>query len=212
MKINAVIPAKGKTSRIDNRNLYRLGSQSLVYLACEKLLNCVNIDEVYLDTECSDIAAQVKPLISKGLKIIYRPDSLASGDVSHDDMMVYSLHRISDCDIVLQFFCTFPLLSSKSIDRAIEKFVNDKSEEQDSFMLVTELEPSSLMTKDGEKILGNAVVDTHCLYGAHVGALLENKSRIGNNPMMIPVSRLESLNVKTKLDADIARRILESNE
>ena len=30
--------------------------------------------------------------------------------------------------------------------------------------------------------------------------------------MMIPVSRLESLNVKTKLDADIVRRILESNE
>jgi len=212
MKINAVIPAKGKTSRIDNRNLYQVGKESLVYLACEKLLDCANVDEVYLDTECSDIRAQVKPLISKGLKILHRPESLANGDVSHDDLMVYSLHRISECDIVLQFFCTFPLLSSKSIDRAIEKFVNDKKEGQDSFMLVTEIEPSSLMTKDGKKILENAVTDARCLYGAHVESLLKNKSRVGSNPMMIPVSRLESLDVKTKQDAELIRRILESNE
>ena len=79
-------------------------------------------------------------------------------------------------------------------------------------MLVTEIEPSSLMTKDGKKILENAVTDARCLYGAHVESLLKNKSRVGSNPMMIPVSRLESLDVKTKQDAELIRRLLENNE
>ena len=138
MKINAVIPAKGKTNRIDNRNLYKIGSKSLVYLACEKLMKCKNIDEVYLDTECTIIKSEVQPLISQGLKIIHRPPSLANNDINLDDIMMYSLHSVSDCDLMIQTFCTFPMLTSEVIDLAIEKFVNHGMKDHDSFMLTTD--------------------------------------------------------------------------
>ena len=70
MKINLIIPAKGTSKRIKNKNLYKINNKSLIYHACKKILRCKNIDNVYLDTESDDIISSVKPLFSEGLKLI----------------------------------------------------------------------------------------------------------------------------------------------
>lgn len=211
MKINAVIPAKGKTNRIDNRNLYKIGSKSLVYLACEKLMKCKNVDEVYLDTECTIIKSEVQPLISQGLKVIDRPPSLANNDINLDDVMMYALHSVSDCDLLIQTFCTFPMLTSEVIDSAIEKFVNHGMKGHDSFMLTTgqdcRLVGQSSVPQGSAHT--KSVVDPQALYGALVTTLLENKKRIGKNPMLIEISKIESLDIKSAAEAEFIKRVLE---
>ena len=73
MRINLIIPAKGSSQRIKNKNLCVVNGKSLVRLACEKALQCKNVSNVYLDTESEEIEYQVCDLLKEGLKIIKRP-------------------------------------------------------------------------------------------------------------------------------------------
>jgi len=40
MKINIIIPAKGSSKRIKNKNLHEVAGKNLVHHTCEKVLNC----------------------------------------------------------------------------------------------------------------------------------------------------------------------------
>ena len=99
MKINLIIPAKGTSQRIKNKNLCTINGKSLVRLACEKALRCSNVNEVYLDTESEEIISSVADLEKSGLKIIKRAKELANNDIGANEMMVYGLHSVSDCGV-----------------------------------------------------------------------------------------------------------------
>lgn len=218
MKINCIIPAKGKSERIENKNLYEIGGKSLIFRACEKLLQCNNITQVYLDTESEEIINSVKSLFSKGLRLIKRPSCLSTNEIGANEMMIYGLHSIDDCDILLQTFCTSPLLKHETIDACIEKFVNEGIHKHDSFF--TTVDVQEYFWKDEKPVnfsikklpnsfeLDKLSMETHGLYGINVESLLRHKTRIGENPMLIPISKLESLDINTKDDLEIVERLL----
>lgn len=218
LKINCIIPAKGKSKRIENKNLYEIGGKSLIYRACEKVLKCKNIDQVYLDTESEEIISSVKPLFAKGLRLIKRPASLSTNEIGANEMMIYGLHSIESCDVLLQTFCTSPLLKHETIDMCIEKFVNEGISKHDCFF--TTVEVQEYFWKDEKPInfsikkllnsfeLDKLDMETHGLYGITVESLLQHKTRVGKSPMLIPVSKLESLDINTKDDLEIVERLL----
>lgn len=218
MKINIIIPAKGSSKRIKNKNLHEVAGKSLIHHTCEKVLNCKHINNVYLDTESSSIISSVKHLFSKGLKLIKRHPSLATNDIGANEMMIYGLHSIEECDVLLQTFCTSPLLTSETIDRCIEKFINDGMGKYDSFFTVIDVQ--EYFWKNGEaynfsiKDLPNSFdleimkMETHGLYGITVDSLLRNKTRVGNNPMMINIPKIESLDINVKEDLQLIERLM----
>ena len=83
MKISIVIPAKGSSDRVANKNLFKINGKSLVRRACEKVLKCNSLTKKYLDTEDEGIKLDCMPLIHQGLSIIDRPKELAT-DTSSD--------------------------------------------------------------------------------------------------------------------------------
>jgi len=218
MKINLIIPAKGTSKRIKNKNLHETNGKTLVFLACEKALKCNNIDNVYLDTESNDIIANVKPLFSKGLKLIKRHPCLATNDIGANEMMIYGLHSVDECDILLQTFCTSPLLTCETIDFCVEKFVNHGLPHHDSFF--TTVDVQEYFWKDGKsynfstKELPNSFdlevlkMETHGLYGITVDSLLKNKTRVGESPMMIGISKIESLDINVQEDLELIERLM----
>ena len=222
MKINLVIPAKGKSSRIENKNLHEIAGKSLIYHACKKALNCKNVNKVYLDTESVDIIASVKPLFEQGLELIRRHPSLATNDIGANEMMIYALHSVEECDVLLQTFCTSPLLTSETIDKCIEKFVEYGMPRHDSFF--TTVDVQEYFWKDGEsynfstKELPNSFeldvlkMETHGLYGITIDSLLKNKTRVGNSPMMISVPKIESLDVNVKEDLVLIERLMNASK
>tara|TARA_Y100000310_G_C20571476_1_gene758242 strand:+ start:210 stop:617 length:408 start_codon:yes stop_codon:yes gene_type:complete len=54
-KIVAFLPAKGTSSRIENKNTKLLDGKELFMHTLQKLMNCDFIDEVHLDSESKDI-------------------------------------------------------------------------------------------------------------------------------------------------------------
>lgn len=219
MKVCLTIPAKGQSTRVENKNLFKLEGKTLVELACEKALRCKTVDHVYLDTESEDIIASVSSLISQGLKILKRPKELATNDINANDLMIYNLHRIEDCDLVCQTFVTSPLIRSETIDMCIEKFIEAKEKESyDSFFSVVpfqeyfwneKLQPINFDLKKlpNSFELEKQFLETHGIYGIYTDKLIEKKTRVGDKPMLIQIPKIEALDINDYEDIEIIQRM-----
>ena len=110
------------------------------------------------------------------------------------------------------------MLRFETIDSCIEKFVNQGLQSHDSFF--TTVDVQEYFWKNGEafnfstKELPNSFdldilkMETHGLYGITVDSLLRNKTRVGNSPMMIGISKIESLDVNISEDLELIERLM----
>jgi CMP-N-acetylneuraminic acid synthetase len=218
MKINCIIPAKGTSERLKNKNLLKIGGDSLVRLVCEKMLKSEHIDEVYLDTESKEIISQVMDLKKSGLKFISRPVCLANNDIGANEMMIYGLHSVSECDILLQTFSTSPTLTINTIDMCIEKFMDNLST-HDSFFTVSKVQ--EYFWSEGNPVnfssdelpnsfdLEPLMMETHGLYGIKVDSLLEYKRRVGKKPLLIEIPKSEAIDIDDQEDFIIGKAVLD---
>lgn len=216
MHVSLVIPAKGVSERVKNKNLYRVDGKTLVKMACEKALDCKNVNAVYIDTESEAILQDVSDLFSKGLKVINRPKEFSNNFIGANEMMIYALHMIEETDLICQTFSTSPLLTSDTIDSSIEAFL--ESNEYDSFFTTTTVQEYFWDEKNqpinfDPKLLPNSFeltkmhMETHGLYGIRPEALLETKQRVGKNPMLIGISKIESIDIDDEEDLYIFEKI-----
>lgn len=220
MKVSAVVPAKGHSERVANKNLEKISGKTLVRRACEKILACENIDDAYIDTEDERIKSAVRPLFSQGLDLLDRPSQLATNDIGGNEMFVYALHSIDETDVLVQHFCTSPLISSETIDAAIEEFVT-KQQDHDSFLTVSPTkkyfwdennEPVNFSVSElpNSQDLNELFEETHGLYGIKTEEIIEQKRRIGDSPLLVSIPKLESFDIDTKDDLEIVRRLADS--
>ena len=217
MKISVVIPAKGSSDRVREKNLIKILDYSLTEMACEKFLKSKVIDNVYLDTDSEKIIDDVLHLFSKGLKLIRRPKELANNNITANDLIIYALHSIDKCDLILQSFVTSPLLKIKTIDECIKKFL--KSKKHNSFLTV-ESTQEYWWSKEGKptnfdiNTLPNGVdlekiyKETHGLYGIYTKSLFKNKNRFGTTPMLIETSKVEGLDINDGDDLRFLKAIM----
>ena len=219
--VSLVIPAKGKSERIENKNLAKIDGVSLVRIACKKALKCKNVDKVYLDTEDSRIIEECSDLFSEGLDLIKRPISMATNFVGGNELIVYELHSIDYCDILMHHYCTCPLISSETIDMSIKKFIEDGAN-YDSFLTVEKLKEYywdkefsplnfSPMSLPNSQSLDPIYMETHGVYGIRTESIFKLKTRLGKNPFLIEIPKIESIDIDTIDDLEIARRLYNGN-
>lgn len=213
--ISVVIPAKGESERLENKNLLKIRGKSIVRIACEKCLKCKNVDNVYLDTESEDIIRECSDLFKEGLKLIKRPKQLATNFVGGNELIIYEIHSIEYCDLLLHHYCTAPFISADSIDRAIEEFY-EKGEKYDSFFTVERLY-EYLWDENHNPINFSPIIlpnsqnlaplfrETHGLYGIRTNALFKCKTRLGVKPMPIEIPRLEGFDINDGTDLKIVQ-------
>lgn len=218
MKISIVIPAKGTSTRVKNKNLYEIGGKTLVRRACEKVLNCKSIDNKYLDTEDAGIKMDCADLEKHDLKILNRPKELACNFIGANELMAFALHSIEHCDLLLETFATTPLISAETIDYCVEHFLQERKDE-DSFLTVTKVQ-EYFWQEDAKplnfdpKVLPNSFelepyyMETHGLYGIFTDAFLDCKTRIGKKPMLIEISKFEAFDIDTYDDLKIVERLI----
>lgn len=209
MIISIVIPAKGTSERLENKNLLKINGKSLVEMACEKVLKCKNINNVYLDTESQKVIECVDHLFYKGLKLIKRHNSLANNNINANDLMVHAMHSISYCDLLLQTFSTSPLIKPETIDKAIEIFLSSKG--NDGFITVVKTneyywdkfgkpENFDINELPNSVNLPEKYIETHGLYGVFTKSLMLNKNRFGKKTLLVPIPKNESLDIDDSED------------
>lgn len=117
-KVIALIPARGGSKGIPNKNLVELNGKPLIYYTIEKALKLF-VDTIIVSTDDENIKNYVL-FNNFGNKIIVddRPEELATDRASLDDLLIYITGKYSN-DIVVLLQPTSPLLDYSYINQGI---------------------------------------------------------------------------------------------
>ena len=112
MKVVCLIPARGGSKRIPNKNLMLLNGKPLIQHAVEKANKCRLIDEVYVSTEDDTIGRIASK--SNAMHFI-RPKELSGDKTTTEEVMLHFASSFIDFDYIVLFECTFPLTTVDDI-------------------------------------------------------------------------------------------------
>jgi CMP-N-acetylneuraminic acid synthetase len=123
-KTIAIIPARGGSKRLKNKNILKLNNKPLIAYSIEAALASKYIDEVVVTSDNETI---LEIATSYGAKTIQRPDKLATDSSATIDTILHTLEIYSSFDTIIVLQPTSPLRTSNHIDEAIEEFINKKA-------------------------------------------------------------------------------------
>lgn len=146
MKTVALIPLRGGSKSITNKNIKNIAGKPLAAWVLEAALNAVRIDDVYVSTDSAEIKDAVSA-ISPLIKVIDRPKEYATDTASTEAVMLHFM-SVVECDCLVTIQATSPLLKSQDIDAALDKF---NANNYDSLLSVVETK-RFYWTKDGAPI------------------------------------------------------------
>lgn len=200
-KIKALVPMKGESLRLPNKNIRTLCGKPTFHWIMESLSKSKYIDEIIINTDSPEIAKSATDNFK--VTILQRPDFLLGNTVSIQPLIAYDLEQTNG-EYYLQTHSTNPLLSSKTIDSAIETFF--KQSGHDALFSVTSVrtrfywpdgrginhDPKHLIqTQDLEPIYE----ENSCLYIFSKETNMQVKNRLGLRPMMFPIDKLEAVDI-----------------
>ena len=225
MKSVAIIPARGGSKGIPNKNLQLLGGKPLVVHTIEAAL-ASTVDNVIVSTDSEQISDISK---SAGADVISRPPELALDTsptlpvIQH----VLSFFNVEKNDIVLTLQPTSPFRNSKHIDESINLFLSVP--DADSLISVVRVPhnmvPESIMEIDPNGYLRSCTKgnnpqlrrqDKDQYYARNGAAIYITKSSNVRNyifgGLIIPyvMNKIASIDIDDMYDLDLARRIIKN--
>lgn len=217
MKVVALLPMKGNSVRVPNKNLKNFNKNPLYFKILNTLIKSKYIKKIIVNTDSPMIKKSIQKNFKKKVDILNRPSRLCGDLISMNKIIEYDISRIK-ADIFLQTHSTNPLLSVSTIDNALEKmFEFLKKSKYDSIFSVTRIQkrffdidvkpilhdPNMLVTQDLKPIFeenSNFYIFTSDSYK-------KSSSRIGLKPYMYETSKIESIDIDDNEDFMIAEII-----
>ena len=120
MKSLALIPARGGSKGIPNKNIKKLLGKPLINYSIESAKNSIRIDDVVVSTDCEKIADISR---KNGADILFRPESVSNDESKTIDVLNYHYEFIKNYDIVVVLQPTSPLRPKELIDDCINEFI-----------------------------------------------------------------------------------------
>ncbi len=125
-KIIAIIPARGESTRIKNKNIKIFNKKPLIAWTIEAALRSKLIDDVYVTSEDSNILRISKKYLAKTIK---RPKKLSNNIIHVDEAIKHAYLKVNKkYDYVLTLQPTSPLKTTKNIDEAIKTIIKKKAD------------------------------------------------------------------------------------
>lgn len=225
-KLVALMPMKGESIRVENKNFRLLSGKPLFEYMLDTLVSLQIISEILVNTDSDIIHAQIYQKYGDRIRIISRPASLIGHDVPMNDIIYSDLKEYPLDTIFIQTHATNPFLSATSILEAINLY--NISVEHDSYDSVfsanrlqsriynSKLEP---LNHEPEKLIKTQDLDpcfeeNSCIYIFSGESFLNNqKNRIGKRPVIFEqdVNSVEVIDIDTPDDWNHAERVLMMN-
>ncbi len=226
----AVIPARGGSKRLPNKNILLLGGKPLIAWTIEAARKSKYIDEVFVSTDSSEIKSTAEQY---GVKVPFlRPEELAQDDTPTIDVIKHIIdyykknQRKFDYIVLLQ--PTSPLRTFLDIDNAIELLEKKKA---DGIISVTEAPHSPLWMNtlpddlSMVKFLNPALINKrsqdlpkyYMLNGAiYIGkvqkVLKENTFFLSRNIYAYLMPRERSVDIDNKIDFKLAEILIKERD
>ncbi|MEN2283886.1 acylneuraminate cytidylyltransferase family protein [Algoriphagus sp. SE2] len=201
-KITALVPMKGHSERVPNKNIRDLAGRPSFHWIMDSLSASPYISEILVNTDSKEIAESAASNFDK-VRILERPDFLLGDMVSIQPLIEYDISK-GNTDFYLQTHSTNPLVKTETINKAIEVFFNQN--EHDALFSVTPVktrfywkngkginhDPNVLIrTQDLEPIFE----ENSCLYIFSKETNKKCKNRLGTNPLMFEMEELEATDI-----------------
>ncbi|QSX39727.1 acylneuraminate cytidylyltransferase family protein [Shewanella cyperi] len=128
-RILALIPARGGSKRLPNKNILPLGEKPLLAWTIDAALGSQNVDDVVVSTDSESIA---QVALNHGAKVPFmRPERLSGDTTSSMEVILHAIDSLAtdgeyyDCLLLLQ--PTSPLRGVADIEGAIELFIEKQA-------------------------------------------------------------------------------------
>ena len=228
MKKLCIIPARGGSKRLPRKNIKLLNGKPLIFYTIDAVLSSGVFDKVVFTSDDDEILDKVRTNYSTDLlKIIKRPDELASDTSKVIDTVMYFLDEQFD-----QTWLTLPTSPLKLAEDFI-KAAELLDQEDDSVLSYTEMEfpPTLGLVVKSNNVLedydqskpwqnGNSRSQDHptvyrpngALYGSWTSKLKLNKNFYIGQTKGYFMPRNRSIDIDTKFEFDLAEFMIKHND
>lgn len=219
--ITAIIPIKHHSSRVPGKNYRLMDGKPLYFYILETLSKCKLIDQIIVDTDSEIIKNGIK--VNFPNIIIYnRRRELCGSEISTNKLLCQVIEDLQlKSKIYLHTHVTNPLIKVETIETIIYFFINNRKK-YDSLFTVNKYHsrfynklfaainhnPDDLIpTQDLDPIYE----ENSCLYLTPHETIVKYKRRIGDNPYLFPISKLEAQDIDWEDDFILAETIIKQN-
>lgn len=216
-KITAVIPIRKGSQRVPNKNFNEFwDGKNLLQLKIESLKKIQIIDDIVVNTD-SDLAIEIAK--NHNVSWFKRDSYYASSECSQSEFF-FNLAETTNTDIIIHTPCTSPLVKEKTLYDAVNRFVISDNDSCNSVSLVKDylwMDNNPLNYKIEKNKVPNSQDLPNVLkltFGFNILSkqlMLERKNVVGLNPLFYIVDEIESIDIDTQLDFDIAKFLFYKN-
>jgi CMP-N-acetylneuraminic acid synthetase len=215
-KFCALVPMKGHSERIPNKNIKQFVGRPLFHWVLESLSQVSSIDRVVINTDSEEIARSAAENFD--VTIHERPQRLCGDFVSMNRIIDYDLSLLSNYNLFVQTHSTNPLLRPQSIEQALVAFLDDDSR-FDSLFSVTRHQ-ARFFGSEGEPInhdpselkrtqdLPPLFEENSNFYIFSRHSFADTGQRIGRHPGMRELAALEAIDIDVPDDWKLAEALL----
>lgn len=212
-QVVALLPMKDHSERVPNKNIRKFCGRPLYHWIVDTLLASKYISFIVIDTDSKRITEDACNTFDR-IRIINRPDSICGDYVSMNKIIGHDIAQI-DSDHFLQTHSTNPLLSTETINRAIESYYEGLEQTYDSLFTVTPFKQrffwpdGTAINHDSSRLIRTQ--DLKPIYKANGNIYIFSKksfahrnSREGLNPKMFEMDSYESIEIDEEMDFKVA--------
>lgn len=221
--IIAIIPARGGSKGIPQKNIKLLGEKPLIAYTIEEALKSKYLDHIFVSTEDQKIAEISQKY---GSEVIERPSALSEDTSKTVDAILHAVEYLENKDIQPQIVVllqpTSPLRNAEDIDAAIKLYLDNDC---DSVISVCEPDHSPFwcFTFNGEYLqplfdekydntrrqdLPRVFMPNGAIYVSSPESIRRLKGFIGNKVIPYCMQPERSIDIDTPLDFTIAEVLI----
>jgi CMP-N,N'-diacetyllegionaminic acid synthase len=131
MNIVGIIPARGGSKGVKNKNILDLCGKPVIGYAIEAALNASSLDKVVVSTDSEKIASVVRKLYD--VEVIMRPVELAKDDSPIEEALLHAVEYLREnqnynSDIVAWMQANVPIRQDGIIDVVVNKLINSDAD------------------------------------------------------------------------------------
>lgn len=221
-RIVALIPARGGSKGIPRKNLAPLAGRPLLVHTLDQARATPAIERVVVSTDDDEIA---RCAAEHGAEVVRRPAQLASDEAASEPALLHALDTLRDDggyepDLVVFLQATSPLRRAGDVARAIATLEAEDADSLFSACVVhgfvwrrrgSELEALTYdpQARPRRQDVGEDLLENGSIYVFKPWVLRRHRNRLGGRVAVYPMDPLDSFQIDTPADLELAERLLE---